>query len=85
MFEVNWRTIEGRARTTTFRDADVAFPILSTGKLADENDSIRLCHKHGGSIIEPKTLERDHFTKALSVYWIQMVVKPDILGFHRQR
>ena len=85
MFQVPWRTIGGKHKMTDFRDADVAFPILSTGRLTDENDSLLLYHKRGGSIIDPATLERDHFTKALGVYWIQMVVEPHIIqGFHRQ-
>ena len=85
MFEVHWRTAEGSERVTDFRDADVAFPILSTGRLTDD-DSMLLYHKHGGAIIAPGTLTKDHFTKALGLYWIQMIVEPHLIkGFHRQR
>ena len=82
---MSWRPVGWNCRTTDLRDADAAFPILSTGRLTDKDDSLLLDHKRGGSIIDPTNQSRDHSTTALGVYWIPMVDGPNTLqGFHRQ-
>ena len=58
--------MEGHGRHVVFRDANVAFPILSTGRMTDE-DELVLYHKTGGANIDQRTGEKDGFVRALGV------------------
>ena len=90
MFDIDWTTVEGHKRHVEFRDADVEFPILSTGRMTDEDEKLLLYHKRGGLILNPFTKEHDSFIKALGVYWVLMICDPSLLSehlkpdFHRQ-
>ena len=77
-FNIDCSTQEGHDWTVSFRDADVAFPILSTGRLTDQGNYV-LYHKTGGAIIDVQTGQRSEFVRALGVYWILLSVDPAIL------
>ena len=89
IFTINFKTAEGHDRHLDFQDADVAFPIISTGRLTDNNNFL-IYHKKGGAIVDEATGQRSAFIRALGVYWIQLIVDPGVLtqpgdaGFGRQ-
>ena len=62
-------SMEGYERTFTFDDADVTVPILSIGKLTD-NDNDVLFQKRGGKIIHVPSGEEIHFKRMHGVYFI---------------
>ena len=84
-FQIDFTTQEGHSRAITFQNADVAFPIVSTGLIADEGNDIWY-NARGGKILNEDSGEEDAFIRALGVYWIQMKIEPEILtpGFTRR-
>ena len=74
-FQVDFWTQEGHARQITFQNANVSFPILSTGRIADNNNTIWY-DKDGGEIVDMQTGETSRFVRAMGVYWIQMALTP---------
>ena len=73
LFTVPFWTSAGNLREVEFRDADVAFPILSTGRICD-NDYTVSYNNHGGTITCDDTGEKDDFIRAMGVYWLELIV-----------
>ena len=84
-FSVPFTTVEGHKRNVLFNNANVEFPILSTGRIADNDNEIWF-GTSSGKIVSNSTGEVDCFIRALGVYWIQMVVDEELMtpGFVRQ-
>ena len=69
-FTVEAESMEGYKRKYTFQNADVTVPILSIGKLTDDEHDV-MFKKHGGKIIHVPTGEEIHFIRRHGVYFIQ--------------
>ena len=78
LFTVSFSTSAGNSREVEFRDANVAFPILSTGRITDAGYTVTY-NKHGGKIVCDDTGEEDTFIRALGVYWLEMIIDPALL------
>ena len=55
---INFESQEGHHRTFTFKNADVAIPIISPGLLADDNHDALFRKKRGH--VDPQSLRRGH-------------------------
>ena len=89
-FTVDWHTRERHSRTITYRDANIPFPIISTGRVADCSNEITYGSK-GGRVTCENSGEIDSFIRALGVYWIEMNLNDPAAetehnnaGFHKQ-
>ena len=89
-FTVHFKTLEGHDRSITYRDANIPFPINSTGRIADCGNTNTYGSK-GGRVTSEITGEEDGFIRALGVYWMEMIVNDPALqiennttDFHRQ-
>ena len=54
------------------------FPIFSLGGITDADNDV-LLRKHDGKIIDTATGEEDALIKRYGVYWLKMVVDPQLL------
>ena len=83
-FELDCVTKEGRQRTVTFQNADVAFPILSTGLVCDQGNDVT--YNARGGRITCTAKDEDEFIRALGVYWIELQLPEHVQppGFARQ-
>ena len=77
LFEIDFTTVDGHEHGIEFRDAPVAFPILSTGRIADAGHTISYRDK-GGTIVCNTTGTTDHFILAMGVGWLPMKIKKPI-------
>ena len=80
-------TQEGHQYSTTFQNADVTMPNLSTGRMAD-SDCASTFKKDGGTILHEPFGEISHFILCYCVYSVKLVVGSNILNtgapFQRQ-
>lgn len=95
-FDLEFGTSDGHKRKLNFRDCNVAFPIISTGRLTQDQpegfggDCDVPYQKHGGVITHNPAGETDRYLVALGVYWLEMIVDPALMtipipeGFVRQ-
>ena len=77
-FTVPFQTQEGHQRKVTFENADVTVPILSGGKLADEDNALTFL-KWGGWVQGLHTGDISKFVRAHGVYWIKLVCEDGVL------
>ena len=86
-FDVAFATKEGHRYSTTFTNADVTMPILSTGRMAD-SDCLSTFGKNGGTILHTPSGEISEFIRCYGVYFVKLVVDPNVLNegqpFQRQ-
>ena len=75
---VRFKTEEGHRRQATFQNAPVMCPILSTGKMTDEDNHVNY-RKWGGYIYDTITKEKSAFVRAHGVYWIKMIMADGVL------
>ena len=61
-------SLEGHGRTYSFLNADVSIPTLSTGLLADDDNSA-LFEKDGGDLYHKPSGENIHFFRMYGVYF----------------
>ena len=78
-FEVPFHTQEGHPYTTTFQNAEVSMPILSTGRMADSGCTSTF-KKDGGTIHHEPSNAVSHFIRCHGVYFVNMVVDPELLN-----
>ena len=78
---MDFRTQEGHLKGIIFKNANVSFPILSTGRIADNNNKVWY-DRNGGDIVNLDSGETSRFIRAMGVYWIKMIL-PEHEGFGR--
>ena len=71
------KTSEGQAGTITWKNAQVAMPILSTHELARNGNRVLYDEDHG-YIINKLTGKTTKFIHAAGVYFVQLVVQKDM-------
>lgn len=69
---------ESRTRTYTFQNAPVTAPILSIGKLTDDDNDV-LFQTRGGNIIHVSSGEEIAFVRRHGVYFIKLNIDWRIL------
>ena len=76
---VNFESLEGHQKTFTFKNADVAIPILSTGLLTDDDHESTFRKKDGGLTHVP-TIQTIKFFRMYGVYFFRFKVDKSILA-----
>ena len=74
----NSRQKRGRKREMTFQNAPVMIPILSSGKITDEDNDVTYT-KWGGYIRDNFNGDISKFIRAYGVYWIKMICEDGLL------
>ena len=87
VFSIPFSTQEGHTYSTTFQNAEVSMPTLSTNRMAD-SDCVSTFKKNGGTILHEPSGEVSHFIRCYGVYFVKLVVNPELLNvgapFQRQ-
>ena len=72
------KTLEGDDKVITYQDCDVEMPILSTGRLADD-DHISTFHKTGGYILHSPSGHITRMFRIQGVYFVWLLIDKKLL------
>ena len=53
-------------------------PICSLGGVTEADNTVNL-RKDGGTLVDDETCATDHMIKRYGVYWLKMILEPEIL------